>query len=73
LGKPERLTYLGLQGKSNSDAFVKGFFIKYSMDGISWDFYGDIPPARYYVCIYCAVISNQPFHKYIVLVGWFPP
>ncbi|XP_066921242.1 lymphocyte antigen 75-like isoform X2 [Clytia hemisphaerica] len=48
LGKPERLTYLGMQGKANSQAFVTGFYIKYSMDGVSWDVYGDIPPAKYF-------------------------
>ena len=38
-----------MQGKANSQAFVTGFYIKYSMDGVSWDVYGDIPPAKYFV------------------------
>lgn len=46
-GKPERLTYMAIQGKSNSQAIVLGYYIKYSMDGISWDTYGDVPPAGY--------------------------
>lgn len=42
---------MGLQGKSNSDAFVTSFYLKHSMDGITWDTYGDIPPNLYYVRI----------------------
>ena len=42
---------MAIQGKSNSQAFVSGYYMKYSMDGVSWDVYGDAPPAGYIVSL----------------------
>lgn len=40
---------MAIQGKSNSKAMVTAFSFKYSLDGISYDTYGDYPPAELYV------------------------
>ncbi|XP_065683392.1 uncharacterized protein LOC100215503 isoform X1 [Hydra vulgaris] len=47
-GQSEKLTYLAFQGKANSDAYIKGFYLKYSMDGVTWDIFGDNPPTLYH-------------------------
>lgn len=43
---------MAVQGKYDSDAYVTEFYLKYSNDGVSWDTYGDIPPAQYFVSTY---------------------
>ena len=42
---------MSFQGKSNSDAMVLEYYLKYSQDGQTWDTYGYSPPISYYVRI----------------------
>ena len=51
LGKLQKLAFMSFQGKSNSDAMVLEYYLKYSQDGQTWDTYGYSPPTSRYVRI----------------------
>ena len=64
-GKLQKLTYMGFQGRSNSDAMVTSYYIKYSLDGQTWDLYGYIPPAQYYVSFWVTAYNALWFLSFV--------